>query len=306
MERTVTIHVNAQPTATLDLSQPEVQFHKIGDKVVEQDSATLNWSASNANQVSIQPFGTVADSGSKNIKAMPSQTNTGSFDHDVTYTLTAANPCGGTVTRTATLHVVGSIEPAPAVTLASVFYPTAYPEQHHPDVGLVTSEEQILKKAAATFKNNENYDAENRLMVVGHADVRGPEKYNLKLSERRAELVKNYLVSLGVPASEIEIQAVGKDKELDQQQVEMLQSSDAQQPQKWMTAREKATWLAYNRRVDIILEPSGKISTRAYPNDTTDARVLFQVPTPNLKTVESASLSVRGNETANMHASPGN
>ena len=24
-------------------------------------------------------------------------------------------------------------------------------------------------------------------MVVGHADVRGPEKYNLALSERRAE-----------------------------------------------------------------------------------------------------------------------
>ena len=36
-EQTVTVNVNAQPTATLALSQPEVRYHKIGDKVVEQD-----------------------------------------------------------------------------------------------------------------------------------------------------------------------------------------------------------------------------------------------------------------------------
>ena len=47
--RTVTIDDNTQPTATLALSEPEVRYHKVGDKVVEQDSATLNWSTSNAN-----------------------------------------------------------------------------------------------------------------------------------------------------------------------------------------------------------------------------------------------------------------
>ena len=139
--QTVTINVNTQPTATLALSQPEVRYHKIGDKVVEQDSATLNWSTSNANRVTIQPLGSVATSGSQSIEAMPNRTSTGPINQDVTYTLNVANACGGTATRTATLHIVGSIDPAPPVTLASLFYPTSYPERRHPKVGLVSSEE---------------------------------------------------------------------------------------------------------------------------------------------------------------------
>ena len=55
-----------------------------------------------------------------------------------------------------------------------------------------------------------------------------------------------------------------------------------------MTKNEKATWLAYNRRVDIILEPEGQESTEAYPNDASDARVLWQLPAPKLNAVEPA------------------
>ncbi len=113
--------MNVQPTATLAVSQPEVRYHKIGDKVVEQDSATLNWSASNANQVTIQPLGSVATSGTSNIEALPNRSGTGPVDRDVTYAMTAANACGGTATRSATLHVVGSIDPAPALRLPASF-----------------------------------------------------------------------------------------------------------------------------------------------------------------------------------------
>ena len=67
-EQTVTVNVNAQPTATLALSQPEVRYHKIGDKVVEQDSATLNWSASNANQVNDPAARQRRESGSRRSK----------------------------------------------------------------------------------------------------------------------------------------------------------------------------------------------------------------------------------------------
>jgi hypothetical protein len=289
----------------LAVSRPEVRYHKIGEKVVEQDSATLNWSASNANQVMIQPFGSVATSGSQSIEAMPNRTSTGPIDRDVTYTLTAANACGGTATRTATLHVVGSIDPPPPVTLASVFYPTAYPERRHQTVGLVSSQKQTLAKAAATFKNNEQYDQQNKLMVVGHADVRGSGEYNLSLTERRAEVVKNYLISQGIAADKIEIRAEGKDKQLDEKQVQKLQSQNTQQPQKWMTKRKKATWLAYNRRVDIILEPTGQESTEAYPNDAPEAHILWQRPVPSLKAVESASQLLHGSEQAQV-GDPGN
>jgi len=299
-EQTVTVGVNGEPTATLALSQPEIRYHKIGDKVVQQDSATLNWSASNATQVSIQPLGSVATSGSSNIEATPDRSGTGPINRDVTYTLSATNACGGTATRTATLHVVGSIDPAPPVTLASLFYPTAYPERKHPNVGLVSSQEKILAKAAATFKNNEQYDQQNKLMVVGHADIRGPKKYNQQLSERRAEAAKSYLVSQGIPADKIETRAEGKDSELTEQQVMNLQSQDPQAQPKWMLNKKKATWLAYNRRVDVILEPSGQESTEAYPNDAPDARVLWQRPVPKLKAVETASKLAPGNENAQL------
>ena len=218
--QTVTINVNTQPTATLELSQPEVRYHKIGDKVVEQDSATLNWSTFNTNTVTIQPLGSVAITGSQKIEAKPGQTSTGPINQDVTYTLSAANACGGTATRTATLHFVGSIDPAPPVTLASVFYPSDYPQRRRPELGLVSSEGSVLTEAATTFKNNEQYDPNNRLVVVGHADVRGPEKYNLALSERRAKLVKDYLVSHGIAAEKIETRAEGKDSQLDERRVE--------------------------------------------------------------------------------------
>jgi len=301
--QSVTVNVNAQPTATLALSQPQVRYHKIGDKVVEQDSAMLNWSASNANRVSIQPLGNVATSGSSKVEATPDRTADGPINRDVTYSLSATNACGGTATRTATLHVVGSIDPAPAVTLASLFYPTAYPERRHPNVGLVSSQKQTLTKAASTFKNNEQYAQQDKLMVVGHADIRGPKKYNQTLSERRAEAAKDYLVSQGVPADKIETRAEGKDSQLTEQQVMNLQAQDPQPQPAWMKNKKKATWLAYNRRVDVILEPAGQESTEAYPNDAPDARVLWQRPVPKLKTVETASKFTSGNENAQLNNS---
>ena len=118
--------------------------------------------------------------------------------------------------------------------------------------------------------------------------MRGPEKYNLALSEMRAKLVKDYLVSQGIAADKVETRAEGKNNQLDKQEVENLQSQDPQKQQDWMMRREKATWLAYNRRVDIILEPAGQESTEAYPNDAPDAHVLWQRPAPSLKTVETA------------------
>jgi hypothetical protein len=72
----------------------------------------------------------------------------GPISQDVTYTLSAANACGGTATRTATLHFVGSIDPASAVTLASVFYPSDYPQRRRPNLGSVSSEGRVLTEEA--------------------------------------------------------------------------------------------------------------------------------------------------------------
>ncbi|MFZ2002074.1 MAG: OmpA family protein [Candidatus Sulfotelmatobacter sp.] len=299
--QTATVNVNAQPTATLTLTQPEVHFHKIGDKVVQDDPTTLSWSASNASQVTITPLGSEGAKGSQTVEAQPKQTSTGPVNEVVDYMLSASNACGGTTTKTAALHIVGSIDPAPPVTLASLFYPTNYPRSRHPKIGLVATEKVALSDAASRFKKHEQYDEDHAsLMVVGHADIRGSKKYNLKLSERRAELVKSYLVSQGIPADKIQTRAEGKRQELSEKEVSTLQAEDAQKPENWMMHHSRATWLAYNRRVDIVLEPTGKESTEAFPNDASDARILWQRAQPSLRKVEMSANSATADRS--LHA----
>ena len=296
-----TVNVNTQPTATLTLTQPEVRYHKIGDKVVQEGATTLNWSASNANLVWITPFGTQGITGSKTIEPQPKQTSTGPLNETVDYTLTASNGCGGTTTRTAALHIVGSIDPAPPVTLASLFYPTNYPTSRHPKIGLVASQKEALLNAADRFKKHEQYDNNHAsLIVVGYADVRGSKEYNLKLSERRADLVKSYLVSQGIAANKVQIRAYGETQQLGKKEVVTLQNENGQKPEKWMANHSQATWLAYNRRVDIILEPVGKQSTREFPNDASDAPILWQRAQPSLRKVEVAAKSATPAES--LHA----
>ncbi len=277
------------PAATLTLSQPEVHYQKIGDEVVRQDSATLKWSTSNGTSVTIQPLGPVPASGSRVVEATAGSATDGPIDRDETYTIKVTNSCGETTTQSAMLHVVGSVEPAPAVTLASVFYPTDYPEPAHPRIGLVASEKQMLAAAAAAFKQNEQYDRKDNLVVVGHADVRGPAGYNMALSRRRAEAVKAYLVSQGIPADRIEIRADGKRREVTVAEVQQLEATDTQHPPKWMAMHKDATWLAYNRRVDLVLEPAGQRSMELYPNASSEARLLWERHVPPLKAVEAAS-----------------
>jgi peptidoglycan-associated lipoprotein len=48
--------------------------------------------------------------------------------------------------------------------------------------------------------------------IEGNCDERGTREYNLALGERRANAAKNYLVSLGVPASRLSTISYGKER----------------------------------------------------------------------------------------------
>ena len=48
--------------------------------------------------------------------------------------------------------------------------------------------------------------------VEGHADERGTREYNLGLSARRGDAVKNYLISRGVPSNRLRMIAYGKER----------------------------------------------------------------------------------------------
>jgi peptidoglycan-associated lipoprotein len=48
--------------------------------------------------------------------------------------------------------------------------------------------------------------------IEGHCDERGTREYNLALGERRANAAKNYLASIGIPASRIQTVSYGKER----------------------------------------------------------------------------------------------
>ena len=50
------------------------------------------------------------------------------------------------------------------------------------------------------------------VIVEGHCDERGTREYNLALGEKRAQSVKNYLISLGVSSDRISTISYGKER----------------------------------------------------------------------------------------------
>jgi outer membrane protein OmpA-like peptidoglycan-associated protein len=65
---------------------------------------------------------------------------------------------------------------------------------------------RALEAVATLWKQHPEWE---RLDVEGHADVRGPDKYNLWLSEERAHRVQTVLISLGVPADKLTAKGFG-------------------------------------------------------------------------------------------------
>lgn len=76
-------------------------------------------------------------------------------------------------------------------------------------------------------------DGNNTLIVKGHTDATGTEDYNQWLSERRAESVKNYLVSKGLPDGGVTTEGYGQSKPV--------------APNNTTEGRQK------NRRVEIVI-----------------------------------------------------
>jgi outer membrane protein OmpA-like peptidoglycan-associated protein len=289
-----TVNVNSAIQATLGLSPAEVHFKRVGDKVVQEDSTALNWTAANASSVSIDPLGTVKPSGSQTLQVTPKKTDPGSVDETVTYTLTARNDCGGTGTQTATLHIVGSIEqPEVKLSMRSVYFPTDLPRTLKSEKALLQSEQETLASIATAFKQYLTVHPDAHLILGGHADKRGPEAYNKPLSERRALLAKKFLVEQGIPEANIETQAFGKGKNLSADQVKQLleQNSNLSAEERKKIMRKFPTIaLAYNRRVDLNLSPAGQESAILYPFQSADFARLIDRNGPTKPTgVELAS-----------------
>lgn len=274
-----TVNVNTAVQSSLQATPGEIRYRRVGDKVLEQGSTNLVWSTSNAQTVTLDPLGVVGNNDSRSVVAEPKQNGEGPVNEVQTYTLTAKNECGGSDTQTASVRIVGSIEGLPEVPLASVFFPTGYPDERHPEGGLLQSQQQVLRQTAGGFKAYLALNPDARLTVIGNTDERDSDARNMPLSQRRANRVKQYLVSLGVPESKIETVAQGKDHPLDAATVKSLDQQNPNKPPKSLGSFQELVW-AYNRRVDLVLLPKGTQSTQYYPGTAAEANLLFSSEWP--------------------------
>jgi hypothetical protein len=289
---TSTVNVNTTVQATLSASPSELHYRRIGDKVITDDSGTVTWTSSNADSATLNG-NKVDPNGSQSVKADPADSSPvpdggqpRTVDEQKAFNLNATNVCGGSSTQTAAFHVTGSVEPIPAVVLQSVFYPTDYPDKRHPQVGLVRSQQLTLATLADGFKKYLEYDPDAKLSVEAFADVRGSNRYNQDLSERRVERIKQYLVDQGISTDKIQTAAYGKERPINKGDVKTLEGSNPNQPPKARVRNLEGDWFAYNRRADIVLLPSGKKSAQYFPHNADDSGIIWQVPKPSLTKVE--------------------
>ena len=95
---------------------------------------------------------------------------------------------------------------------------------------------------AAQLKLNEvanaliKEDPLSKIVVEGHTDSQGAAAYNQDLSQRRAQSVRDYLVSRGIAADRVTSQGFG--------------------PSRSIAENTSAEGRANNRRVEIVVQPS--------------------------------------------------
>ena len=182
------------PTLTFSASPATIQKGQV---------AMLTWNAQHAASVSIDGnVGHVALSGSRSI----------SPDSSTTYTAMAEGP-GGSATASARVTV---LSPEPATV---------------PPPRSITDAEFFRQRVSDIFFDFDGYDLRGdsrdtlhrnyvaigdrptmQLLIEGHCDERGSERYNLALGDRRAQAAKQYLVSRGISAARIDTLSYGEER----------------------------------------------------------------------------------------------
>lgn len=163
--------------------------------------------------------------------------------------------------------------------LHSIYFMTAAPAASNPKGGLLPSQQKNLDTLATDFKKYLESKPDAHITLEGHADIRGTDAYNQALSERRVARVKTYLVEHGIPESNIDTKAYGKQQNLTLEQVKdsIEKNPDlTNEERKRALARIAVIKLASNRRVDVTLNAPGQTETsvRQFPFNAADAMSL--------------------------------
>jgi outer membrane protein OmpA-like peptidoglycan-associated protein len=263
---------NRPPTATLSIERSPIQPGErtgVTCNGTDPDNDPLTYSYSVTG-------GQIVGSGS-NVQF----DSTGAQPGTYTVTCTVNDGRGGTADGSGTVEVkeppqIKQLEAKLA--LHSIYFPTALPTVAKPNGGLEASQAATLDALASDFLQYLKYRPDAHLTLQGHADVRGPREYNVKLSERRADRAKNYLIDKGVPADHLQTQAFGFEKNMTDAEVKAQIDADpdlSPAEKKKILANLLTVRLASNRRVDITLSTTGEQSVRRFPFNSRDALTLL-------------------------------
>lgn len=99
---------------------------------------------------------------------------------------------------------------------------------------LNSNAQAALNGTANWLRNNTGYN----LLIEGHCDERGTEQYNLALGDRRAAIVRDYLVTLGVDGGRIRTVSYGEERPFEE-------------------GHDESSW-SQNRRAHLVLTGSNR------------------------------------------------
>jgi peptidoglycan-associated lipoprotein len=182
-------------------AKPTVSLQANPSSIHKGDSSTLTWTSSNATSVTISPeVGAVTAEGST--KVTPSDSTS--------YTITASGP-GGSADASARVTVEAPPPPPQPQqeSLDSIFSREVKDAYFDYDKSDLRADARTALNQTADFLRNY---PQVKVTVEGHCDERGSTEYNLGLGDRRANAVKQYLVSLGISADRINTVSYGKEK----------------------------------------------------------------------------------------------
>ncbi len=189
----------AAPTASLTVSPAMIE---------KGQSATLTWETANANDISIDAIGITTETmGSLQPKGSLQVTPSDS----TTYTLYAKGPGGK---ESASARVTVTVPPPPPSPPAGPSEDELF-AQNVKDIyfdfdkaDVRYDQQSVIERDAAFLRQHPKID----VTVEGHCDERGSIEYNLALGDRRANAVKEMLVSGGVSSANVKTISYGKEK----------------------------------------------------------------------------------------------
>ncbi len=184
---------------------PTVAISASPNTIARGEQTTLNWESTNTLSLVIDMgVGNVAESGS--LVVLPRESTT--------YTATATGPAGDSSSSTRVTVLPASARGIISSTdlerlRLAIEEGEVKPLLFEYDQALITSEgKRLLEENARVFRQY----PDATIIIEGHCDERGTEEYNLALGDRRAQIVKAYLVELGIDPVRLQTLSFGEER----------------------------------------------------------------------------------------------